>query len=37
MIDEEYQGDHPAIKWMGAMPVVKQANTVRWSSERVLQ
>jgi len=33
---DDYQGDHPIWKWSQTMPVIKQANTVRWQSERIL-
>lgn len=34
--DEDYQGENPLWSWSQAMPVVKQMNTVKWTSERVL-
>jgi len=34
---EDYQGESPAWKWSGAMPVIKQMNTVKWASDRILQ
>lgn len=35
--DEDYQGDHPIWKFAKATPVLKQMNTVKWQSERVIE
>lgn len=33
---DNYQGKHPIWRWSSTMPVISQANSVRWQSERIL-
>ena len=37
LTDEEYQGDHPVFKLTKATPILKQMNTIKWQSERLIE
>lgn len=37
LMDKEFQGNHPIWSWTQLMPVFKQANTIRWESQRILE